>query len=212
MKPIVGKAYQLKRGWYVALKSEGQAVIIKRGTRGGKTVYLTAAYSWDADGPDEHPTLEDAIRDCAWVSWPNNEQNPSTNLQWSASCLRDASDDRTLFNCGPLIEAVGHYSAFLMVDFNLRGQSAEYWAAAAKTTPDMEELEGIRLEEAEQESPNHFHEWALRLGALHARPLSSMELVALLASEDPEMRAWALTATTGEVPAPTARTRSRRKV
>ena len=219
MNPVIGKAYQLKRGWYVALTGEDQAIVIKRGVRDGRTVYLTAPYSWDATDFDVHATLDDAIRDSSWVSWPQNTMNPYTNLTTAASTVQDEAGETVPFNCGPLIEVVGHYMAFLMTDFSLPGQAAGYWAAAATTKPDMVELDQVRLEAATEEYGNGL-EWALRLGALHGRRLSSMELVSLLASEDPETRAWAVTVSGGVAdeeavyaePAPTARTGSRRKV
>ena len=231
MKPVIGKAYEVAPGWYVALKSAKRAIIIHRVVEAnpdyeeGDEVqwgpeewvsYITAAKDAYNRGPGEWATLEEAVERGEWVPWPNVWAFPQThgyNMEEALETLLEAVPDSAPIDFRRVIQLIGHDKAYTDHCPEKPGRSEAYWAAAAKLKPGNRARKVMDFHATDAvTNSGDWSEWALRLAYLHGRTLSSMEMVSLCTSERQEMREFALTATAGEVPAPTARTGSRRKV
>ena len=172
--------------------------------------FLTARKGCDVYDMRMIHTLAEAIKDAEWAPWPDVWAHPQTRgyttLWEAAETLTHAVPDAASINYRLLIRLLGHEGALRVHRPDKPGRNEAYWVAAATHKPDMAVI-------AEHLADNpYWREWAIRLAALHGRRVSSMEMVSFCTSEQQTMREFALTATSGETPAPTARTGSCRKM
>jgi len=213
VKPVIGKAYEVAPNWYVVLKSAKRAIIVQRTVlanedyrRNARDIwgrvpkeyiyFLTARKGSGLDDMHVHYTMEQAIKDAQWAPWPDvwtvAQSRGYTTLFEAAETLANAVPDDVPINYLLLIRLLGHAGAFRVHYPEKPGRNEAYWAAAAKVKPDMSEVT-VHL----TDNP-YWREWAIRLGAVHGRPVSSMERVTLCTSEQQTMREFALTASSGE--------------
>ena len=223
MKPVIGKVYQVAPDWFVVLKSAKRAVIVQRTVTPNEyyvkgqrdpwnrepkefIYFLTARKGCDSSDMQVSYGLAEAIKHAEWAPWPRlpETRGYETLLQAVEGIFLsgDVAFDFTL-----LIKLLGHDGTFSVMRPENPEAVASYWAAAAKLKPDM-----AVITQHLTDNP-YWREWAIRLAALHRRPVSSMEMVSLCTSEQQSMREFALTVTTivEDTSAPTAGSGSRRR-
>jgi hypothetical protein len=212
MKPVIGQAYEVAPGWFVALKSARRAIVVRRAVEANPFyagnddeeskewfIYRTATTARDTNGWDVQITMVSAIEAAEWTRLPHAWGGMATHKGYTT--LHEAVEGISIcgedvdFDFGALIDLLGHAGPYEFVWMEERSNQERYWTAAAARTPDMSVIK------------RHLHgrldwrEWALRLGAVHGRPLSSMEHVQLCMSTNEYMREFGMMASSSETPA-----------
>jgi hypothetical protein len=215
MTPEIGKPYQVAPGWYVVLKTADKAIIIRRV---GKLVmrkkvvtYMTAKK--DVYFLDEFDSLDDAMEKAEIAPWPGGMESTYESGYGSLHIATKAIEILKQYkrekvgklDFRVLVSMLGHMGAYLFQADEDPETVTAYWAAAAEIGPDMDHIE------KELADPDGFRDWALRLGAMHGRPLSSNERVELCSHYDPTMREFGMMAPSADdAPLkPTRKARSR---